>query len=114
MKIVVVLAVLGIVGYDGISIAASRAGAPDDANTAAEAAASSWQQSHNFASAEQQAVAKLTATETLVPNSLAIAANGTVTLRVSRSVKTLVAQHLPDVKKATTFVVSGSATAPTS
>jgi hypothetical protein len=112
-RIAVVLALLGVVGYDGISIIASRVGAPDDADGAAQAAASAWQQSHNFGAAEQQAAASLTSTEKLVPHSLTIAANGTVTLKIRRTVSTLVASHLPDIRKATAFVTTGSASAPT-
>lgn len=113
-KIVIALVLLGVVGYDGISIAASRAGAPDDAASAAQAAATAWQHTHNLATAEQQAAAALTSTEKLVPHSLTVAPNGTVTLRISRSVVTLVASHLPDIKKATRFTVRGSAPAPQS
>jgi hypothetical protein len=108
-RIIVLLAVLGIVGYDGISIAASHAGAPDDANGAASAAASSWLQSHNLTVAEQSAASSLTDTEKLVPHSLVIAADGSVTLRIQRTVHTIVASHVPGISKTTTFTTRGSA-----
>jgi hypothetical protein len=112
-RIAVVLALLGVVGYDGISIAASRVGAPDDADSAAQAAATSWQQSHNFTTAEAQAAAGLTSTEKLVPHSLTIAPNGAVTLKIRRTVTTIAASHIPEINKATAFVTTGSAPAPT-
>lgn len=111
-RLILGLALLGVVGYDGIAIGASHAGASDDATGAATDAALAWQRSHDVTRAQRAAQAALTRTESLVPGSLSIAPNGHVTLTIHRTVDTIVASHLPGIGRSTSFTARGSADAP--
>lgn len=110
-RIVVVLAVLGVLGYDGITLTAARLGATDDADSAATAAAASWRQAHDPSAAWIAAAGRLTTTEALVNGGFRIAADGSVVLEIRRTARTLVAQDLPGARSWTAFTASGSAPA---
>lgn len=96
-RIAIALAVVFIVGYDGIALTASRLGAVDDANQAASDAA-----------------AVLPASETLIPTSVVIATDGSVQLQVHRVTATLIAKQIPGVNNWVASTVTGTATAPVS
>jgi hypothetical protein len=113
-RIAVALAVVFVIGYDGIALTASHLGAVDDANQAASDAASSWRTSHDLQAAAMAAAAVLPASETLIPTSLVIATDGSVQLQVHRVTATLIAQDVPGVKKWVAFTVTGTASAPVS
>lgn len=113
-RITAALAVLFVLGYDAIALTASHIGAVDDANQAATAAADSWHDGHNLQAAVDAADKQLTSTETLVPGSVRITTDGSVSLQVHRVTATLVAKSLPKIKDWTSFTVAGSAPAPTS
>ena len=105
-KLAVVFAILGVLGFDGIAIGVGHFDASDDATSAAQAAATSWRQSHDYASAEKAAVDSLSSGDVFVPKSLAIAPDGTARIQVKRKVTTLVVQVIPGVKSWTTQTVT--------
>ena len=91
-KLVVVTALIGVVGFDGISIGVAKFNVADDATTAVEAASSSWQTSrHNIQYAYESAQEALSnpLTEEIPVNSFSIDPDGTVHLTVVKTARTL-------------------------
>jgi hypothetical protein len=94
-RIVVGIAIAGVVAFDGVSIGVAHISTIDDANTAARAASRSWYQDHDIAKALQAAqdVAAEHA-ETVVANSLRIDPDGTAHLELEHDATTLVVRHV--------------------
>ena len=91
-KLIVVAALVGVVGFDAISVGVSKMSVSDDASTAVEAASSSWQSSrHNIQFAYQSAQEALSnpLTEEIPVNSFSIDPDGTVHLTVVKTARTL-------------------------
>ena len=108
VKIALVLAVLGVGGFDAITVTSANLTTTDDANSAASAAASEFHNSHNVASAVAAANAAITnADETILPGTLVIGADGTVRLRLTRKVTTLVMRHIGPLRRYTVITVTG-------
>jgi hypothetical protein len=109
-KLIVSIAVVGVVLFDAISIGAARLGASDDANAAAEAAAQDYLSSHNVDSAYRAALTSLpSSSETIPPKTFLIASDGGVTLVVRRTPTTLVTQRVGPLKKYTVVIEHGDA-----
>jgi hypothetical protein len=114
-RLVVTLTILGIIAFDGISVAGAHFQASDDADQAAQAAATAYHQpgateSDAFLAAEKA----LSSNERLVQGSFQIAADGTVTLSVRRTAKSLLL-HLWSATRGWAVVTeSGSAEPPSS
>jgi hypothetical protein len=93
-RVTIVLAVLGVLVFDGSALLVGRVSVADHADTAAQAAADSWRAQHSepaaLAAAEQSA-----GNDEVVPDSLRIASDGATTLRLHRTVSTMVVRHLP-------------------
>lgn len=114
VKIALVLAVVGIVGFDSIAIASGHLNTTDDANSAASAAAAEYQSSHSVQSALVAAKAAVTnPNEVLIANTLTINPDGSATVVVERTITTLVMNHFGPLKKYTDIKVRGQATPPT-
>lgn len=114
-KIAVVLAVLGIALFDGISVGVAHMNAQDDANGAAVAANTAWTQTHNLQQAYDAAAESITnSDETVLTRGFSIDNDGTVHLLLHRTAMTLVMRHIGPLKQYTVFTVSGEATTPTS
>ncbi|MGH3745296.1 MAG: hypothetical protein ACRDTP_10595 [Mycobacteriales bacterium] len=111
-RVLVVMAVLAVIGFDGISIVSARLGAQDDANNAAADAASSWNDHHDVGAALAAAQDALSHGETIVPGSLTISKSGVTTLKITRSTRTLVAHDIGFLKKETSLVVTGNGSIP--
>lgn len=116
-RIIVVFAVIGALGFDGIALLSAHLGAQQDANDAASDAAAAWQTSHStpgaLAAAQSAAEARLGERETLVPGTFRIGADGTVSLRVHRVTgRTLLAHDLGFLKPELSFDATGSAPPP--
>ena len=114
VKVALVLSVLGVAGFDAISVASANLSTSDDANSAASAAAADFRTSHNAASALAAAEDAITnPNETLVKGSLSIAPDGTVSLQVERTITTVVMRHIGPLKKYTVVKATGEAAPPT-
>lgn len=114
-KLVVVIAVLGVMAFDAIAVGAARMNASDDANQAASAAQTAWQSSHNVQTAYGAAEGSLTnSSEQILTRGFAIDPDGTVHLLLRRTAPTLVMSKIGPLKKYTIVTVSGEATPPTS
>lgn len=96
-KIVLIAAIVGVIGFDSISIGVSRIGVVDDADTAVQAASAAWQGSHHNITlayqAAQEALPNPQAEEVLVTD-FAVEPDGTVHLTVRRTAQTLVLHRI--------------------
>jgi hypothetical protein len=110
-RVVVALAILGVLAFDGLSVVSAHFGTSDDAQAAALAAASVSKQSgvNGAAAAAQQSLSR---GETIVPGSLQVAADGTVSLRVRRTARSLVLRLLPRTRNWAVVTEAGSGAPP--
>ncbi|HEY5456709.1 MAG TPA: hypothetical protein VIJ96_14690 [Acidothermaceae bacterium] len=109
-RVVLVIAVIAVVGFDGLSIAVAHVSAQDDANSAAAAAATAWV-SDKGALAPTLLAAQNSASqhdETVLPNSLSVGTDGTVHLKLVRDASTLVIRHIGPLRSWATVIVKGS------
>lgn len=95
-KIVLVMAILGVLLYDIVAISYGRVAASDDARSIAQVATEALVVNHAPAKnalilAEQQADSRGVA---VGKGDIVIAKNGAVTVRVHRSVATLITHHI--------------------
>lgn len=98
-RVVAVMAVLGLFGFDAISMASTRVTAEDHAQLAARAAAESFEQTQGLQSAYDAALREVTASgDTIDAPSFRAAADGTVTLTLHRVAPTLVVSRIPPVR----------------
>lgn len=97
-KLVVVLAVLGVVGFDAISIGVGRLKAEERATEAARAAVQSWSQTEDLQVAYQAALATTNAdgltVDTIDPATFSVGTDGSVTLTVEHAASTLVVEKI--------------------
>jgi Flp pilus assembly protein TadG len=101
VRLTVVLAVMAVVAFDGISIVTSRLSLEDAGNQAARSASETWQSTHDIRAAlasAQQAATEANADTSVVTDSLSVDADGTAHLVVTREASTLVAQHIPPMR----------------
>lgn len=109
-RIVLVLAITAVIGFDGLSIAVAHLSATDDANTAATAASAAWR-TDKGALAPTLLAAQTSAAqhdETVLPASLSVASDGTVRLRLQRHATTLVVHHVGPISSWADVIVKGS------
>ena len=94
-KLVAVLAVLGVLGFDAISLGAARFQAEDHAQLAARAAAESYRTGKDLQAAYDAAVAQvLEYGDTIDPQTFTVAPDGTVTLTLQRVASTMVVERI--------------------
>jgi hypothetical protein len=111
-RLIVIFAVIAVFAFDGISIVAAHFSASDDAQTAADAAATAYSSSGLAIPAVQAAQATLPKGETIVPGSVHIGKTGAVRLEVRRTARSLVL-HLTKATKGWAIVTeTGSANPP--
>lgn len=97
-KLVVVLGVLGLVGFDGVSLAQARFQAADRATTAASAAADDYKVNHDLQKAYNAAFATVTGNDTIETKTFQVAPDGTVTLRLHHQAATLLVGRIGALK----------------
>ena len=108
-RIVIGIAVAGVIAFDGVSIGVAHISAADDANSAALAASTSWHDHHDQTLALQAAQeAASMHGETVVPNSLRIDSDGTVHLTLEHDATTLVIQHVSALHSWVAVTADGS------
>jgi hypothetical protein len=114
VRLVVVLAVLAVVAFDGISILTTHFSASDDANRAALAAATIYNDSNrqNTAGALIAATQSLPSGETVVPGSLHFNRDGSVDLEVRKTARSLALHWLKQTKSWAVVTESGQANPP--
>ncbi|WP_460459378.1 hypothetical protein [Angustibacter peucedani] len=102
VKIVVILAVFGVVAFDAISIGTTKMSVEDQGDTAARAASETWQRTHDARASladAQKAAAEANPLNVVVPESFAVDADGTAHFTIEREASTLVAQHIGPLRK---------------
>lgn len=90
VKLAVTFTVLGILGFDGIAVLATKMQTADAAASAARVASDVYAQQHSSQAAYDAAVAQSKSSDVLDPNEFAVARDGGVTLRVQRTAQTIV------------------------
>ena len=112
VRLAVILGVIAVFAYDGISVVATHFSASDDAQTAATAAAAAYRNSGLANAAVVAAEATLPKGEKLVPGSVHIDNTGEVSLQVRKTAPSLLL-HLASATKGWAVVTeSGSAAGP--
>jgi hypothetical protein len=107
-KLAVVLGLLALVGFDGISLVQGRFQAADRATTAASEAADDYKSNHDVQKAYNAAVATLTGNDTIETKTFRIDPDGTVTLRLHHVATTLVVGRIGALKKYADAVEPGT------
>lgn len=108
-RLVAILAVLGVIGFDGVSLAQARFQAADRATTAASAAADAYKTSHDLQAAYNAAYATLSPGDTIETKTFTVAPDGTVTLRLHHEAPTLLVSKIGPLRKWQDAVETGEA-----
>jgi Ca2+-binding RTX toxin-like protein len=111
-KLVAALLVLGLVAFDGISLAQARFQAADRATTAALAAADSYKQSRDLQKAYDAALATTQDGDTIETKTFAIDTSGEVKLRLHHEAHTLFVKRIGALKHWTHAVETGTGSPP--
>lgn len=99
-KLVVVLAVLGVIGFDLISLGTARFQAEDHAQTAVRAASSSYASGRDLQQAYDAALAEVVEHgDTIDPQTFTIGPDGTVTLTLHRTAPTMLVEKVPPLRE---------------
>lgn len=112
-KLVVILGVLGVLGFDGIALTQARVQAADRATTAAVAAADDYRANHDAQRAFDAAYATLVDPDSIETKSFAISPDGTVRLRLHHTATTLVLHRIRALSHFAEAVETGEARPPT-
>jgi hypothetical protein len=99
-KLLVVMVILGVCGYDTFAIMATRVHTEDDAQNAAYAASSTWNSTKNINEAYQSAVAAVAGKpcEKVLTQGFSIDPDGTAHLTVTCTAHTLVVDKIGPLK----------------
>lgn len=100
-RLTVVLAVVGLIAFDAISIISSRLSLEDVGNQAARSASETWQRTHDIRASlasAQQTASDANADTSVVTTSLRVDPDGTAHLTVTREASTLVARYIPPMR----------------
>src|SRR5436190_4907588 len=113
-RVVVTLAVIALIAFDGIAIVTARLGVADDAQSAAEAANAAWNEHHGDAQVAYDAAAAYAEqhAEECPVKDFSVGANGLVRLRLTGKATTLFVGHVGPMKKLAEIHGSGEATTP--
>jgi hypothetical protein len=108
--VVIVLAIVGVFGFDGFGIIANRVHTEDNAQTAAYAASQAWHNSPNLTAAYQAAVASIAGSgDTVLTQNFSVDPDGTIHLLVRHTVKTVVFSRIGPLEHLTTATEHGDA-----
>jgi hypothetical protein len=111
-RLAVALAVVAVLGFDAVQVGLANVQLQDQANDAAAAARDAYAGHHDIAAAVTAAQSSARAEnvdDVLVPSSLVVAHDGSITLKLTRPIHTVVAHYLP-VDGFKTVTSAGSAT----
>lgn len=113
-KIVVVLALVGVVGFDLVSVGAAKVSAADTASRAARAGADVWADTKGDVQAAYLAALRHAEEHggAIDPADFTVATDGTVTVKVTRTATTLLLYRHGTTKKWAHVVAEGSGRAP--
>ncbi len=109
-KVVATLAILGLMGFDAMSLAVARVQAEDSAQQAVRAASTSYSTTRDLQAAYDAAVARVGASgDTIDPAGFTVTPEGAVTLSLRREAPTLLVEKIPQLREysVTTRTVTG-------
>lgn len=106
-KLVVVLGVLGLIAFDGISLAQARFQAADRATSAASAAAEDYKTNHDVQKAYNAAYATVSGGDTIETKTFSVSTDGAVKLRLHHEATTLLVSRIGPLKKWADAVETG-------
>lgn len=112
-KLALVLSVLGVLGFDAVSLVQARFQAGDRATSAAGAAAAEYASSKDLQKAYNAAFATTVDGDTIETESFNVAADGAVTLRLHHEATTLLVHRISPLRKYVDAVGDGTARPPT-
>jgi hypothetical protein len=111
-RLVVILAIVAAIGYDGVQVGLAKVSIQDQASTAAQAGRDSWQTRHSVENAYTAAVLSAHSGNTanvISPKNFVVSPTGVVTLTMTRPIHTLFAHYLPtDVTRIAQATASAS------
>lgn len=108
-RLTVTLAVLGVLLFDGVSLVAARFQAADAAGLAARAAAEEYRASRDVQRAYDAAYAEVADEgDSVGTTDFAVAADGTVSLTVTRVASTLVVEKVGPLRRYADATATGS------
>jgi hypothetical protein len=114
VRLVVMVAILAVVAFDGLSIMVAHFQVSDAANQAAQAAAVAYRQSNDTATGPGVLAAEqsLPHGDELVPGSVQFLPDGSVTLQVRQTAKSLLLHVFKQTRSWALVTESGSANPP--
>jgi hypothetical protein len=111
-RLVVILALVAMIGYDGLQIGLAKVSIQDQASSAAQAGRDAWQTKHSVEVAYTAALASAhtdDAGNAIAPSNFVVSPTGVVTLTMTRPIHTLFAHYLPtDVTRTAQATASAS------
>jgi hypothetical protein len=107
-KLAVILGLVGLVAFDGISVVQGHFQASDRATTAASEAADDYKVNHDIQKAYNAAFATVTGDDTIETKTFKVDQEGTVTLRLHHVSTTLVLGRIGALKKYADAVETGT------
>jgi hypothetical protein len=108
-KLVVIIGLLGLVGFDGVSLVQARFQAADRATRAAEAASDSYATAKDVQAAFDAAYATTVDGDVIETKTFAIAPDGTVRLRLHHTATTLLLYRVKALQHYADAVGTGTA-----
>jgi hypothetical protein len=111
VRIALILAVVGVIGFDLVTTVQSQVTATDQANAAAAAGYTTYSQTHSVQAAYQAALVTArdaNPADVIRPSDFVVTPAGVVTLKLTRPVHTLIAHYLP-IPAAKLATATGSA-----
>ena len=98
-KVVVTLGVLGVIGFDAMSLVSTRFQAEDHGQLAARTASATYQSSKSLQAAYEAAVAEVAEYGDVVdPASFAVAPDTTITLTLRRTARTMLVERIAPLR----------------
>jgi hypothetical protein len=112
--VVIVMAIVGVLGYDGFGIMTNNVHTEDNAQDAAFAASQSWHHDPNLNLAYQAAVTSLVGTgDKVLTKNFTVDPDGTIHLLVRHTVQTVVFSRVGALRHYTVAVEHGDANSQT-
>ena len=108
-KLVVIIGLLGLVGFDGVSLAQARFQAADRATTAADAAADSFATTKTLQTAFNAAYATTRDGDVIETKTFTVEPDGTVRLRLHHTATTLLLHRVKALQHYADAVGNGTA-----
>lgn len=109
-RLVVVLAIIGVFGFDGFSIMSNDVATENNAQTAAYAASQSWHHSPNLGAAYQAAVTSIAGTQdTVLTRNFSVDPDGTIHLLLRHTAHTVVFNRIGPLRHLTVATQHGDA-----